>query len=428
MTVFLAIIAVVALGLLAWAVARIMKLSSESSGHLAGIAGLETRATIAERQSETLARQLEGEKELRVGAEREVARLQAIIDRDREQAGERERMLNERFANMATDILRRNSEDFKAASAERLDQILNPLRTNIDEFKRTVRDAYEAESRQRFSLEEAVKTLANANNTISQETRDLTNALRGNNAVQGQWGEMVLESILEKSGLVKGTEYVVQATTDADGKALRNEDGTPLRPDVVVNYPDDRCVVIDSKVSLTAYVEYVNARDNVAEKSAGDRHVRAIRTQVDGLSRKKYADFVGVDKLDFVMMFIPNEPAYMTAMRLDPQLWQYAYDKGVLIVSPTHLVSALRLIAQLWSRDKVTKNAIKIAEDAGKMYDKFADFCSDMEKIDKAITATRKAHDDAMRKLSDGTGNLMKRAEDLRALGIRATKQLAKGK
>ncbi len=186
-------------------------------------------------------------------------------------------------------------------------------------------------------------------------------------------------------------------------------------------------MVIDSKVSLTAFIEYVNAEEDTVRKDAASRHVRSVRNHVDKLSRKSYHAHVGSGdgKLDFVMMFIPNEPAYIAAMRLDPSLWQDAYDRKVLIVSPTHLVSGLRLIAQLWSRDKVTRNAIKIAEEAGKMYDKFADFTTDMERIDKALSAARKAHEDAVRKLSSGTGNLVKRAKDLHALGIKAQKQLA---
>lgn len=359
-------------------------------------------------------------------AECQNASLHTTVERMKAERQNEQELIQEKFANLATDILRRNSDDFKAASIERLGELLNPLRTNLDEFRRSVREAYDNEARQRFSLEEAVKTLANANNTISQETRDLTNALRGNNQVQGEWGEMVLESILEKSGLVRDSEYVVQATVDADGNPLRGEEGKPLRPDVVVKYPDGRCVVIDSKVSLTAYVDYVNAPDASARDRAGERHIKAVKAQVDQLAKKKYHSFIGEDQLDFVMMFIPNEPAYMTAMRLDAQLWQYAYDRNVLIVSPTHLVSGLRLISQLWSRDKVTKNAIRIADEAGKMYDKFADFVADMNKIEKAIASTQKAHQDAMRKLQDGTGNLLKRAQDLRELGIRASKQLAK--
>lgn len=337
----------------------------------------------------------------------------------------REEHLEVQFRNLANDILRQNSADFKAQHEQRLEEILSPLRTNLDEFRKTVSDTYNNEARERFSLTEKIRELVELNNTISRETRELTHALRGNNQVQGDWGEMVLESILERSGLQEGEEYFLQVTNDEHGSSLRDESGKQLKPDVVVKYPDGRCVIIDSKVSLTAFVECANADNDKAGEDAAARHVKSVRSHVDELARKNYQNYIGEAKLDFVMMFIPNEPAYIAAMRHDPALWQDAYNRKVLIVSPTHLVSGLRLIEQLWSRDKVTKNAIKIAEDAGKMYDKFADFTKDMERISTALASAGKAHSDAMTKLSSGTGNLVKRAQDLRTLGIKASKQLA---
>ncbi len=357
----------------------------------------------------------------------ENARLSTSLKHIGEERDEREEMMRTQFKNLANDILRQNSIDFKAQNEQRLAEILDPLKTNLDEFRKTVTDTYSSEARERFSLTERIRELVELNNTISREARELSSALKGNTKVQGDWGEMVLESILEKSGLVKDEEYFVQATTDDVGNPLQGNDGIKIRPDVLVKYPDGRYVVIDSKVSLTAFIDYVNADDETTRREAATRHVRSVKSHVEKLSRKSYHTHVGGEdgKLDFVMMFIPNEPAYIAAMRLDASLWQEAYDRKVLIVSPTHLVSGLRLIAQLWSRDKVTRNAIKIAEEAGKMYDKFADFTADMEKIDKAISAARKAHEDAVRKLSSGTGNLVKRARDLHALGIKAQKQLA---
>ena len=334
------------------------------------------------------------------------ARLNTSLSHIEAERETREEQLELRFKNLANDILRQNSSDFKAQNEQRLEEILSPLRSNLDEFRKTVTETYSNEARERFSLTERIRELVDLNNTISREARELTLALRGNNQVQGDWGEMVLESILERS-------------------AIRNEEGVKLRPDVVVKYPDGRCVIIDSKVSLTAFVEYINAEDDRCKDDASARHVKSVRSHVDELARKNYQDYIGEAKLDFVMMFIPNEPAYIAAMRLDSNLWQEAYDRKVLIVSPTHLVSGLRLIEQLWSRDKVTKNAIKIAEDAGKMYDKFADFTKDMDRIASGLASAAKAHTDAMNKLSTGTGNLVKRAQDLKALGIKSSKQLA---
>ncbi len=403
------------------------KAALEAALHSSEIASLNSRIGEADTRRLSVEAELVETRAQLADSREETARLSTSLAHIEEEREERERMLETRFQNLANDILRRNSADFKAQNEERLNELLSPLKTDLDEFRKTITDTYSTEARERFSLTERIRELVELNNTISREARELSSALKGNTKVQGDWGEMVLESILEKSGLVKDEEYFVQATTDEAGNAITGEGGGKLRPDVVVKYPDGRYVVIDSKVSLTAFIEYVNADDDNVRKDAASRHIRSVKNHVDKLSRKSYHTHVGSEdgKLDFVMMFIPNEPAYIAAMRLDPALWQDAYDRKVLIVSPTHLVSGLRLIAQLWSRDKVTRNAIKIAEEAGKMYDKFADFTNDMERIDKALASARKAHEDAVRKLSSGTGNLVKRARDLHALGIKAQKQLA---
>ena len=379
----------------------------------------------ASRRIEELTMNLRNTTEALTSAREENARLTTSLNHLEDDRDNRERQMEAQFKNLANEILRQNSADFKAQNEQRLEEILSPLRANLDEFRKTVTETYSTEARERFSLTERIRELVDLNNTISREARELTLALRGNNQVQGDWGEMVLESILERSGLQEGEEYFLQATSDGNGGALRNESGQKLRPDVVVKYPDGRCVIIDSKVSLTAFIEYVNAEDDKVKADASARHIKSVRSHIDELARKNYQNYIGEAKLDFVMMFIPNEPAYMAAMRLEPGLWQEAYDRNVLIVSPTHLVSGLRLIEQLWSRDKVTKNAIKIAEDACKMYDKFADFTKDMDRISSALANASKAHSDAMTKLSSGTGNLVKRAQDLRNLGIKASKQLA---
>lgn len=343
----------------------------------------------------------------------------------RAERAEHDKRLEAQMRDLANSILRQNSADFKAQHEEKLREILTPLRENLDSFRKTVTETYDHEARERFSLTEKIRELVELNNTISREARDLTNALRGNNRVQGDWGEMVLEGILKQSGLHEGSEYFLQMTDDGNGRALKSESGQRLRPDVVVKYPDGRCVVIDSKVSLTAFVEWSTADDDKNAREYAESHVRSVRAHVSELVGKNYQSYIGESKLDFVMMFIPNEPAYIAAMRHDPRLWEDAYKNKVLIVSPTHLVSGLRLIEQLWSRDKVTKNAIRIAEDAGKMYDKFVDFVKDLEDVGKAVEKAQNCHRAAMNKLKDGTGNLIKRTENLRLLGIKASKQLS---
>lgn len=235
---------------------------------------------------------------------------------------------------------------------------------------------------------------------------------------------MVLESILEQSGLRRGEEFLVQQQTDDSGCALRDDDGRGLRPDVVVRYPGGRVMVIDSKVSLTAFVDYVNAEDRELQEQYGRLHLQSVLKHINELSAKKYQDYIGSEKLDFVMMFIPNEGAYAAAMTLDPTLWQKAYDKRVLMASPTQLVGALRLISQLWTQDRQTRNSLEIARRAGRMYEKFVGFVTDMERIDKSIESTRTAYENAMKKLRQGNGNLVSQAEKLRELGIKTEKRI----
>lgn len=330
----------------------------------------------------------------------------------------------ERFRDMASEIFTAQSDRLRTANEKRLSEILAPLSENIRDFRKAVNDSYSAEARERFALDGRIRELVEANKVASREARGLATALRGSNQAQGDWGETVLENILEKSGLRKGEEYVVQATVGASGETLRRDDGKLLRPDVVINYPDGRSVVVDSKVSLTAFLDMSNADSPEARTAAASRHVESVRRHIDELAAKDYQKYVGERRTDFVLMFIPNEAAYMAAMQADSGLWERACAKCVLIVSPTLIISALRLIEQLWNRDRQTRNAIEIADAAGKMYDKFAGFVDDMARIDKNIEATRTAMAEAMKKLSTGTGNLVSRAEKLRELGAKASKQL----
>jgi len=369
-------------------------------------------------------------------SEIETSRLQKLIDDLKESHNEelkkneeyQKQLLQQSEANfrlMANDIMERHTATMRQQNEQRLGEILTPLKENIDKFRHDVSECYSAEARERFSLQEKIKELIETNNNIGREAKELTTALRGNSKKQGDWGELVLESILENSGLRRGEEFTVQQQSDDLGHALRDEDGRGLRPDVVVHYPGGRAMVIDSKVSLTAFVDFVNCEDAGLQEQHGKRHLQSVIKHINELSAKNYQNYVGTEKLDFVMMFIPNEAAYSAAMTLDPTLWQKAYDKRVLIASPTQLVGSLRLIKQLWSHDRQTRNAIEIAEKSGQMYDKFVGFLTDMEKIEKSLASTQSAYDNAMKKLYTGTGNLISRAEKLRELGIKTTKKLA---
>lgn len=333
--------------------------------------------------------------------------------------------MNNEFKVLANEILQEKSKSFSEMNHERLAEILNPLKERLEGFKKTVEETYNNEARERFSLKEQIKELVERSESIGAEAKQLTHALRGDSKIQGDWGEMILESILEKSGLEKDREYFVQETLrDEEGHTIQGSDGRKMRPDVIIRYPggENHQMVIDSKVSLTAYVNYVNAEDADEARLALKQHLVSVRKHIDELAGKSYQDYVG--KGDHVMMFIPNEAAYLAAMQVDHALWQYAYEKKVLLLSPTNLIAALKLVADLWQRDKQTRNAIDIAEEGGKLYDKFAGFVDDMEKIGKSLNTTAMAYTDAMKKLKTGNGNLIGRVEKLKVMGVKAKKNL----
>lgn len=331
------------------------------------------------------------------------------------------------FKSLAADIFSSQSEKFKEANETRLSEILNPLKEDIKDFKRRVDDTYMNSSKERTLLGEQMKRLMELNMSIGKEARDLTEALSGNTKVQGDWGEMVLETILVKSGLVEGENYFVQRTKNDDGTQIKNDDNGRLRPDVVVVLPDKKCIVIDSKVSLTAYVNYINADNEDDRQRFGKAHLLSVRSHLKELETKRYQDFVGVgndDRIDYVLMFIPNEHAYMAAMTLDNNLWMEAYEKRMVIISPAHVISTLRLIAQLWTRDKQTKNALKIAEEGGKLYDKFVGFVNDMQTVEQSLGKASEAYASAMSKLHTGRGCIVSKVENLKKLGAKTSKTL----
>jgi DNA recombination protein RmuC len=264
-----------------------------------------------------------------------------------------------------------------------------------------------------------IKKLAELNLQISQEASNLTQALKGQSKTRGNWGEIILESILEKSGLVKDREYFVQ-------QSYSNAEGKRFQPDVVVSYPGDRSVIIDAKVSLVAYERYASSEIKEEQDAALREHIQAIRNHVNDLSSKNYQDLYQIKSLDFVMMFLPIEPAYMLAVQNDPNLWSFAYDRRILLISPTNLIASLKMIANLWRVEYQNKNAVEISRQSGELYDKFKGFVDDLEDIGKKINATQGSYDDAMNKLATGKGNLIRRAEKIRELGVKPDKKLPK--
>lgn len=328
------------------------------------------------------------------------------------------------FENIASKILDIKSEKFTELNKTNLKNILEPLGVNITEFKSKVDDVYNKESKERFSLGEKVKELTELNQQISTDAKNLTRALKGEAKTQGRWGEMILETILEKSGLRKGEEFFMEHQLyDASGKPLRSEaKGTKMRPDAVVKYPDARHVIIDSKVSLTAFTRLTETDDSVEQSIELASHLQSIKNHINDLNQKAYDDY---DKaMDFVMMFVPSEAAFITAMQADPNLWHYAYDRRILLISPTNLIAALKLISDLWKRENHNRNAKDIAERGAKLYDKFVGFVANLEEVGDHLTKAQVKYTDAYKQLSTGNDNLITQATKLKALGLKNKKHL----
>lgn len=333
------------------------------------------------------------------------------------------KQFNLEFENIASKILDEKSEKFTHLNRDNLDAILKPFGENIESFRKKVEEVYINESKERFSLGQEVKNLRELNDRLSTEANNLTRALKGSSKTQGDWGEMILENILERSGLVKGREYFVQESLrDTDGNAFTGESGSRMKPDVIIAYPDNRKVIIDSKVSLTAYANYVGADDPVEQKRYIGEHLRSVRKHIDELSRKSYQDYA--DTLDFVMLFIPNEPAYSLALQYDENLWQYAYERKILFISPTNLIAALKLIVDLWKREYQNRNAMDIAERGAALYDKFVNFVDSLTDIEKHLNRAKRSYESAYSQLKSGRGNLIGQAEKLRELGVKTKKSL----
>ncbi|MGL1891995.1 MAG: DNA recombination protein RmuC [Spirochaetaceae bacterium] len=328
------------------------------------------------------------------------------------------------FENIASKILETNTEKFTEINKTNIKGILDPLSTNLEQFKNKINETYDKESKERFSLGEKVKELASLNKIISEEAKNLTNALKGDSKTQGRWGEMILESILERSGLTKDQEYFVEyQLEDSEGNPLKSEsENKKMRPDVVIKYPDNRCIIIDSKVSLNSFVRYMSSDNLEEQKKELDDHIKAVKTHIISLSKKGYDDYD--QSLDFVMMFIPNEPAYMAALKGDPDLWNFAYDKRILLINPTNLIISLKLIVDLWKREYQNKNAQDIAERGAKLYDKFVGFLTNFSNIEKYLDKSKEAYNSSLKQLNTGNDNLIIQTTKLKNLGIKNKKSL----
>lgn len=338
-----------------------------------------------------------------------------------------EQMRNE-FKAMASEELKKNSELFNRQSEERLESLLKPFDNDLRRFREKVESYYGEESKQRFSLQENIKSLVEANQRISRDAVNLTNAIAGtnNNKFQGDWGETILEQILENSGLIEGEQWELQVTLrDENGNALLNDETQrAMKPDVIVHFPSKRDIIIDSKVSLKAYMAYLAADDDSLRALHLKEHVASVRRHIDMLSGKRY-DKYNINSLDYVMLFIPNEPSYFMAMEADNTLWNYAYKKGIVLISPSNLISTLFVVNSLWSRERQQRDVQRIVDTANAIYDKFVNFADNFKKIEGALEKAQDAYNDAFKQLKTGKGNITKRLQELKELGlVTTTKQL----
>ena len=329
--------------------------------------------------------------------------------------------LRDSFRAVASDILKERTADLD----KRTEETLKPLRDDLKTFGEQVNKTYQEEARERFSLKDSIEKLILRSQEISDETTSLTRALRGDSKVQGDWGELILERILDQSGLIRGEHYFVQET-------LRDESGTVittgenrggLRPDVIVRYPNKGAIVIDSKVSLTAYARYVAAETEEERAQALKEHLLSLRKHINELSGKRYEEYTEGSP-NFVMLFIPNEPAYTIALAHDPTLWEEAYRKNVVLINGTNLIAALRMAQDMWQRDSQQRNVMQIVDEAGKLYDKFATFAETFIKIESKLEDAQKAFGDAKGQLRDGRGDLLGRFDKLKTLGAKTKKSL----
>lgn len=399
-------------------------LKEQLATHIAQLQAKEEQTLEMRQQREQVQRELEGLRQREVALTRELATLSTELDNERRHTQEKIQLLTqareslgEQFRNLANDILEDKSKRFTETNAVRLGELLGPLGLKIAEFQKKVEHVYDTEGRARSELAGQVKQLMELNQVLSADAKNLTQALKGSNKAQGNWGELILERVLEGSGLRKGHEYVVQ-------ESHTREDGSRAMPDVVIRLPDERFLVVDAKVSLVAYEQAATQEDEKQREAAIKRHVESLRNHIRGLSSKNYQQIYDIRSLDFVMLFIPVEPAFMMAIAHDPDLYMEAWNRQVLLVSPSTLLFVLRTVEHLWRQEAQSRNAQDIASRGAELYDKLVGFVEDLDQLGERLGQAQKSYERARGKFSTGRGNLVRQAEMLRELGLRPTKTL----
>lgn len=343
----------------------------------------------------------------------ELVELQKRFESFKAEAKDLQTHFKSEFKNLSNEIIKEQSKDFNEHNIN----LLKPFKNQLESFEKAVNEQMKDSIERSTTFNAQINHLKELNQQISQEAKDLTNALKGDNKLQGNWGELILERVLEGSGLVKGDEYTTQVS-------LTNADEKTIRPDALIFLPDEKHIIIDSKVSLTAYERYVNTSDEAEKAEHLKSHLTSLRNHVKGLSEKKYQTADGLSTPDFILLFVPIEASFGVAIKEDIDLFNFGWDRNIVIVSPSTLLATLKTVAALWKQEKQTKNVLKIAEESGKLYDKFVGFVGDLEKIEKEFERTSKSFSDAHKKLTSGRGSIVSKVENLKKLGAKTTKSI----
>ena len=405
-------------------VEELLKLKGDAEVEVARLQEQNTNLEETVREMEELKKEIEAERNKRIEFEKKAAGLtsdlenmQKLLQEEKKRLEEVKEQMKQEFALIANKILKQNSEEFSEHSKKNINELINPLKEKIEKFEKKVEDTYEKGLKDQSDLKAEFKKIYDLSVQLDKDAKNLTKALKSDSKQQGNWGEVVLERILEESGLTKGQEYFIQETGE-------NVEGKTIRPDVIIQLPEEKFLVIDSKVSLTAYQEYISLEDKELKEQALKRHVNSVKNHVKELSEKNYPSIKDKNTPDFVLMFLPVEPAFAAAIQADHSLFNYAWERKVVIVSPTTLLATLRTIESIWRQEKQTRNALEIARQAGSLYDKFVGFTEDLDKIGNFLNKTQKSYEEARKKLIDGRGNLVGQVEKLKKMGAKAQKSI----
>lgn len=384
----------------------------------------DTMISFLKQENLKIQRDLEKERDKSLEVQKKLEKVQSYFDAQSEKMHEQRKeietiknQMNKDFELVANRILSEKSALFTEKNERNLSQILNPLKENLKKFEDKVDRVYNEESKDRNSLKGAVDLLIYQSKQIQDEANNLSKALKGDNKKQGNWGEIILERVLERSGLLKNQEYRLQAS-------FVNDQGQRLQPDAIIDLPDDKNLVIDSKVSLIAYEQWINTDSEEEKGIFAKQHLQSVKNHIIGLSAKNYCDLYQINSPDFVLLFIPIESSFSMSISMDNDLFNFAWERRVVLVSPSTLLATLRTIAGLWKQEKQTRNVIAIAREAGLLYDKFVGFMEDMDKVEKQINLLSKTHEEARKKLDSGRGNMVSKIEKLKKLGAKTTKNL----